>query len=307
MVARNLQFDLTAKQSKPKARVPRSRKVSPHIDESQPTIQASLQKAKEKEDKVVVFEKLGTLSPKKASQKRVTRQNKEKDNKLEAIEEQSKEPAYMRTPTKSSPVKDMTLDEIRTKVTTSSRIAELRARIDNFKKGENKLQKLEQLHKQKLLETKKNKEQIKIKEFDRIQLEIPVSPKKSPGKFLSPNKYVSPVKTLVLSPHASPARRALFEPKEPTVVPVTASPTKTPAYQRYQSLVETDAKALPLPYHYRFLAETFSSIDTIVAMIHNRKEVVTFSKLKPSVQKLTRKNFTLDILAQVINNFKFLN
>lgn len=34
-------------------------------------------------------------------------------------------------------------------------------------------------------------------------------------------------------------------------------------------------------------------------MLYNRKEVVTFNKLKPAVQELLRRNFTLEHLAQI--------
>lgn len=60
-----------------------------------------------------------------------------------------------------------------------------------------------------------------------------------------------------------PQRRILFEPKEKTPSPVKGSPTKAPAYQQYLSLAESGTPALPLPYHYRFLAEAFRCVDTV--------------------------------------------
>lgn len=277
MVARNLQFDASSSNSKAskttaKPRATRTRKTT-NVDNYQPNIN-------------VVFQKLGTLSPKK----RTTRANKSKRD----VVIENKEPTICKTPTKSSPIKAMNLDEVKTRITTSSRLAELRARIAKFKSQEDKLEKLEDQLQEKRLQSKKNEGAIKIKEFERIELEIPVSPQKTPSK------YHSPTKTIHLSPKASPARRLLFEPKEAPASPVKSSPVKVPAYQRYQSLVDTEGKAMPLPYKYRFLAEIFRSIDTVSAMLYNRKENITFAKLKPAVQELVRRNFGIEHLAQVI-------
>ena len=38
-------------------------------------------------------------------------------------------------------------------------------------------------------------------------------------------------------------------------------------------------------------------------MLFNRKEIITFKKLKPAVQELLRKNFTLDHVAQIKTMF----
>lgn len=66
---------------------------------------------------------------------------------------------------------------------------------------------------------------------------------------------------------ASPQKRILFEPKESTPSPVKSSPIKAPAYQQYLSLAESGTPALPLPYHYRFLAEAFRCVDTVYIYI----------------------------------------
>lgn len=68
--------------------------------------------------------------------------------------------------------------------------------------------------------------------------------------------------------NVSPQRRILFEPKETTPSPVKGSPTKVPAYQQYLSLAESGTPALPLPYHYRFLAEAFRCIDTVCCFFY---------------------------------------
>lgn len=86
---------------------------------------------------------------------------------------------------------------------------------------------------------------------------------KSPQKGCkSPIKALrTPTKDADLSKMASPQRRILFEPKETTPSPIKSSPTK--AYQKYMSLAESDG--LALPYDYRFLAEVFRCVDTVIS------------------------------------------
>uniref|UniRef100_A0A4X2M0K9 DNA replication factor Cdt1 n=1 Tax=Vombatus ursinus TaxID=29139 RepID=A0A4X2M0K9_VOMUR len=48
---------------------------------------------------------------------------------------------------------------------------------------------------------------------------------------------------------------------------------------------------LTLPYKYKVLAEMFRSMDTIVGMLFNRSETVTFAKVKQGVQDMMRKRF----------------
>lgn len=97
--------------------------------------------------------------------------------------------------------------------------------------------------------------------------------------------------------HTDVSKRLLFSPAK------KGSPAKlleTPAYKRYASLVETSkAGQLPLPYKHRHLLEVFKCLDSVVAMFHNRKECITFKKLKPAVQRMLRKNFTETHLAQI--------
>ncbi|KAJ8688387.1 hypothetical protein QAD02_024182 [Eretmocerus hayati] len=232
------------------------------------------------EEKNVVFAKLGNLSPQKQPASAESPQKTP-----------TKELVCFKTPTKESRTRDLSLNEIKSRVNKSSRLKELRARIDKFKKLDEKLEDLER-NDCKSEDVGKVEGEVRIKEFNHIELEIPASPCKTPSKLFSPTK------ALLLSPKASPAKRLLFEPKEIPASPVKSSPVKAPAYQRYQALSESETR-LPLPYKYRFLAEVFRSVDTVSAMLHNRKETITFSKLKPAVQELVRRNFTLDHLAQI--------
>lgn len=97
--------------------------------------------------------------------------------------------------------------------------------------------------------------------------------------------------------HTDVSKRLLFSPAK------NGSPVKLvelPAYKRFASLAESSkAGQLPLPYKYRHLLDIFKGLDSVVAMFHNRKECITFKKLKPAVQRMLRKNFTEMHLAQI--------
>lgn len=63
----------------------------------------------------------------------------------------------------------------------------------------------------------------------------------------------------------------------------------------------TTVTNLPLPYSYRILGEMFRAMETVVAMLYNRNEIITFTKLKPSVQEMLRRDFTKKELGQIKN------
>lgn len=107
--------------------------------------------------------------------------------------------------------------------------------------------------------------------------------------------------TLIGSPkHLTPKK--LFSPTK-------SSPVKAPAYERFQALAEAGTPTLQLPFKYRYLLEIFKAVDTVCAMFFNRKEKITFKKLKPAVQRIIRKNFYETHLAQITklmpNAYKF--
>ncbi|XP_066439162.1 DNA replication factor Cdt1 [Eleutherodactylus coqui] len=66
---------------------------------------------------------------------------------------------------------------------------------------------------------------------------------------------------------------------------------KAPAYERFHTLAQDVPPGLSLPFRYKVLAEMFRSMDTIVGMLFNRSETVTFSKVKQGVQDMMRKQF----------------
>ncbi|XP_014615313.1 PREDICTED: DNA replication factor Cdt1 isoform X2 [Polistes canadensis] len=237
--------------------------------------------------KKVLFEKKGTLSPKK--QPLMPKKNVAEDKQTAVNEQNESTSVIFTTPKKKtrndSIRKDLDLNEIKDKINKSGRLAKLKASIDRITKCD---QRLNEVQKRNDL----NKPQIQ--KFEQIQLEIPVSPQKN---LKSPCKaFMSPKKELLAQ--TSPQRRILFEPKE-SISPIKSKPDKTEAYQKYLSLAESDKPRLQLPYNYRLLAEIFRYIDTVSAMLFNRKELITFKKLKPAVQELLRRNVTLEHLAQI--------
>lgn len=111
----------------------------------------------------------------------------------------------------------------------------------------------------------------------------------SPQKLLSPEKaYLSPKKD-------TSVRKNLINILSPTknAVPMPSSPRK--------ELFKPAVKSLTLPYKYRSLAETFRCLDTVSQIMHNRKETITFNKLKPAVEKMLKRNFTEKHLAQIMH------
>ncbi|XP_043248436.1 DNA replication factor Cdt1 [Colletes gigas] len=293
---RNIQFDSpkgnAQKTSRSNARIRATCTQKLSQQEGQTDIRDSFHKIAENlEGNKVLFKKKGSLSPKKKLPGTPKKNNASVENSSVNILN-SRSAVNSTTPKKSSTMdklaqQDLSLNEIKNRINKSSRLNELKASIARFRNCEQKLEKLQK---------QDNIKKPQIQKFEKIELEIPLSPKKA---YKSPSKKIlSPVKNKELL-LASPQRRILFEPKETTPSPVKGSPIKAPAYQQYLSLAGSSTVALPLPYNYRILAEAFRCVDTVCAMLFNRKEVITFKKLKPSVQELLRKNFTLQHLAQI--------
>ncbi|KAK5881911.1 hypothetical protein CesoFtcFv8_020549 [Champsocephalus esox] len=95
-------------------------------------------------------------------------------------------------------------------------------------------------------------------------------------------------------------RRAEREAKQgsPSEAPSQDS-TEQPAYQRYHNLAQAAAPGLSLPYQYKVLADMFRSMDTVVAMLYNRCETTTFTKLKQGVQDMMHKRFEESHVGQI--------
>ncbi|XP_068143776.1 DNA replication factor Cdt1 [Drosophila tropicalis] len=221
----------------------------------------------------------------------------------------------MRTPTKqilkdASPIKvtsgndlkrQLTFDEVKTKISRSAKLQELKAVLARKAALEKKRKEQEERNRR-LREagpspSKASQMGVQLKEFDTIELEVLTSPLK---QFKTPTKLPPPTpgkNELMSSRHTDVSKRLLFSPAK------NGSPVKLvepPAYKRFASLVETSkAGQLPLPFKYRHLLDIFKGLDSVVAMFHNRKECITFKKLKPAVQRMLRKNFTESHLAQI--------
>ncbi|XP_045525716.1 DNA replication factor Cdt1 [Pieris brassicae] len=173
--------------------------------------------------------------------------------------------------------KELSLGDIRKKLASSSRLAELKSSADRITKGIQEL---------KDKTVKKN-----LKEFSSIDVALPQSPSKRnqiQKDFLSPKKDDANIST----------ERPLMSPRKVFVSPVK-SPTKVPAYLRHASLLSSSSGPLPLPHHYRFLAEHFRGMETVVALLYNRNETITFAKLKPSIQEMLKRTFSEKHLAQI--------
>ncbi|XP_046652810.1 DNA replication factor Cdt1-like isoform X2 [Daphnia pulicaria] len=78
---------------------------------------------------------------------------------------------------------------------------------------------------------------------------------------------------------------------------------KRPAFERFHALAQAPSEHLVLPFKYKVLNEVFRCIETVVAMLYNRKECINFTKLKPAVQKMLQRDFTEKHLAQVCHVF----
>ncbi|KAM4614258.1 DNA replication factor Cdt1 [Discoglossus pictus] len=74
---------------------------------------------------------------------------------------------------------------------------------------------------------------------------------------------------------------------------------RAPAYQRFHTLAQDIPPGLSLPYKYKVLAEMFRSMDTIVSMLFNRLETITFSKVKQGVQDMMHKQFEERNMGQI--------
>ena len=57
---------------------------------------------------------------------------------------------------------------------------------------------------------------------------------------------------------------------------------------------------LNLPSKYKILIDNFHCLDSVVSMLFNRLETCTFDKIKQGIQKITKKNFDLTHIAQIL-------
>ncbi|XP_069757357.1 DNA replication factor Cdt1 [Narcine bancroftii] len=74
---------------------------------------------------------------------------------------------------------------------------------------------------------------------------------------------------------------------------------KAPAYQRFHNLAQDVPPGLALPFKYKVLAEMFRCMDTVVSILFNRLEIITFAKVKQGVQDMMRKQFEQRNIGQI--------
>ncbi|XP_014662178.1 PREDICTED: DNA replication factor Cdt1-like [Priapulus caudatus] len=90
--------------------------------------------------------------------------------------------------------------------------------------------------------------------------------------------------------------------KEKTGEPNVVKPNerkKAPAFERFHALTTPVPPTLSLPYQYKVLSEMFRSMDTVVGMLYNRLETITFNRVKAAVQEMCRRTFEKKNLAQI--------
>ena len=116
----------------------------------------------------------------------------------------------------------------------------------------------------------------------------------SPVK-LQLNSLCSPTKRLKdrLERHSKVRDLIELSPKKFLKEKLLHSPIKSPTKLR---LVD----GLNLPNKYKPLIDNFHCLDSIVSMLFNRLETCTFDKIKSGIQKITKKNFDLSHIAQIL-------
>lgn len=97
---------------------------------------------------------------------------------------------------------------------------------------------------------------------------------------------------------AAKARRRKKE-KEESKHLETQECAEQAAYQKYHTLAQAVPPSLSLPSIYRVLEEMFRSMDTVVAMLYNRCETATFTKIKQGVQDMMHKRFEESHVGQI--------
>lgn len=94
-------------------------------------------------------------------------------------------------------------------------------------------------------------------------------------------------------------RKILSKQNEAKSKTIKVNNSRSYAYSKYHSLAQKIPEELILPYKYKLLLEFFQSLDTIVSMLYNRQEIISWNKVEHSVKEITRKKFDTDCLSQI--------
>lgn len=114
------------------------------------------------------------------------------------------------------------------------------------------------------------KYKLKFLIFFLFSFDSPQKTVRSPTKALMTPTKTSSIKDKDILETVSPQRRILFEPKDTTPSPVKCSPIKKPAYQKHLAIAESKTSSLILPYNYRFLAEVFRCVETVIYIFYRK-------------------------------------
>lgn len=130
-------------------------------------------------------------------------------------------------------------------------------------------------------------------------------PKRTPEKRKRPAKNASPPSLSPLKLNSPPSLSPLKLSSPPSLSPPSLSPLNLNSPSA-KSTIEPPTKppvkdrGLELPEKYLQLAATFGHLETVITLMYNRQETCTFDKAKQGVQKLTKKDFDLSHLAQIL-------
>ncbi|EMP36265.1 DNA replication factor Cdt1, partial [Chelonia mydas] len=120
---------------------------------------------------------------------------------------------------------------------------------------------------------------------------LPACPSETCSDLKSRLKQVQELESKIRNRKAEEGKGSGLQPSKETCEPTVEASEKAPAYQRFHTLAQDIPPGLTLPYKYKVLAEMFRSMDTIVGMLFNRSETVTFAKVKQGVQDIMHKQF----------------
>ncbi|XP_050778559.1 DNA replication factor Cdt1 [Gopherus flavomarginatus] len=128
---------------------------------------------------------------------------------------------------------------------------------------------------------------------------LPACPSETCSDLKSRLKQVQELQSKIRNRKAEEGEGAGLQPCKETCEPAAEASERAPAYQRFHTLAQDIPPGLSLPYKYKVLAEMFRSMDTIVGMLFNRSETVTFAKVKQGVQDIMHKQFEQRNVGQI--------
>uniref|UniRef100_A0A8C5MU79 DNA replication factor Cdt1 n=1 Tax=Leptobrachium leishanense TaxID=445787 RepID=A0A8C5MU79_9ANUR len=139
---------------------------------------------------------------------------------------------------------------------------------------------------------------LRIQELTQ-KVNLPVAPSEGKVTIADLKARLKRAQELELKIREKKAEEKAVAPSPDLTDPNANESEKAPAYQRFHNLAQDVPPGLSLPYKYKLLGEMFRSMETIVGMLFNRSETVTFSKVKQGVQDMIRKQFEEQNVGQI--------